>query len=79
VDSGEGWLFLFLGLLSGMLLFLEHPTPKAGVLLALTVWASCRFYYFAFYVTQHYVDPRDRFTGLGSPGSILDDTETAKG
>jgi hypothetical protein len=69
----------FLGLLSGMLLFLEHPTPKAGFLLALTVWALCRFYYFAFYVAQHYVDPRDRFTGLGSAGSILDGSETAKG
>jgi hypothetical protein len=67
----------FLGLLSGMLLFLEHPTPKAGVLSALTVWAMCR--YFAFYVTRHYVDPRDRFTGLGSAGSILDSSETAKG
>jgi hypothetical protein len=64
--QAKGWLFLFLGLLSGMLLFLEHPTLKAGVLLALTVWASCRFYYFAFYVTQHYVDPRYRFAGLWS-------------
>ena len=60
-----------------MLLFLEHPTPKAGVLPALSVGAMCR--YFAFYVTRHSVDPRDRFTGLGSAGSILDGSETAKG
>jgi hypothetical protein len=62
--QAKGWLFLLLGSLSGMLLFLEHPTPKAGVLLAVTVWAFGRFYYFAFYVTQHYVDPSYRFTGF---------------
>ena len=28
------------------------------------VWASCRAYYFAFYVIQHYVDPSYRFSGL---------------
>jgi hypothetical protein len=30
----------------------------------------CRFYYFAFYVIEHYVDPGYRFSGLGS--SFLD-------
>ena len=62
----KGWLFLLLGLLAGMLLLFEHPTPKARVLLAVTVWAFCRFYYFVFYVTQHYVDPSYRFNGLVS-------------
>ena len=61
-----GWPFLLLGLLSGMLLFLEHPTPKAGVLLALTVWASRRFDSFARYVTRDNIDPRDRFAGVWS-------------
>jgi len=28
------------------------------------VWAFCRFYYFAFYVIQHYVDPSYRFSSL---------------
>lgn len=60
----KGGLFLFLGLLSGILLFFEHPTPKTGLLLVLIVWAFCRFYYFAFYVIEHYVDPSYRFTGL---------------
>jgi hypothetical protein len=64
--QAKGWLFLFLGFLSGMLLFLDHPTARAGILLAVTVWAFCRFYYFAFYVTQHYVDASYRFTGLWS-------------
>jgi len=64
--QAKGWLFLFLGLLAGMLLFLQHPTPKCGVLLVVTVWAFCRFYYFAFDVTQNYVDPNFRFNGLFS-------------
>jgi hypothetical protein len=28
------------------------------------VWAFCRFYYFAFYVIEHYVDASYRFSGL---------------
>jgi hypothetical protein len=46
--QAKGCLFLLLGLLAGMLLLLEHPTPKSGLLLAATVSAFCRFYYFAF-------------------------------
>jgi hypothetical protein len=64
--QAKGCLFLLLGLLAGMLLFLEHPTLKASILLVVTVWAFCRFYYFAFYVTQNYVDPSYRFHGLVS-------------
>ena len=54
--KGKGLLFLFLGLLSGTLLFLERPTPRVAVLLILAVWSFCRFYYFAFYVLERYVD-----------------------
>lgn len=60
----KGTLFLFLGLMSAALLFLSQPTLKAGTLLALTVWSFCRFYYFAFYVVEHYADPSYRFSGL---------------
>jgi len=60
----KGILFLFLGLLSAMLLLLEHPSVKVALLLAITVWCFCRFYYFAFNVIQHYVDPSHRFSGL---------------
>ena len=35
-------------------------------LLAVALWAFCRFYYFAFYVIEKYVDPSYRFAGLGS-------------
>lgn len=62
----KGFLFLVSGLLAGVLLLLEHPTWKDAALLAMTVWCFCRFYYFAFYVIEHYVDGEYKFAGLGS-------------
>ena len=62
----KGLLFLVIGLLASVLLVLEHPSWKVGVLLAIVVWCFCRFYYFAFYVIEHYVDPGYRFSGLWS-------------
>ena len=62
----KGILFLIAGALAAGLLILTHPDAKVAALLALTVWCFCRFYYFAFYVIQHYVDPSYKFAGLGS-------------
>ena len=62
----KGLLFLLTGLASFALVILEHPTLKLVFLLAITVWCFCRFYYFAFYVIEHYVDPSYRFSGLWS-------------
>ena len=62
----KGLLFLLIGLLSSTLLILEQPSLKIAVLLAIAVWCFCRFYYFAFYVIEHYVDPAFRFSGLWS-------------
>jgi hypothetical protein len=67
----KGVLFLCLGCLSSALLFLEHPTTRVGLLLALTVWSFCRFYYFAFYVMKRHVDADYEFSGLGSLASHL--------
>jgi hypothetical protein len=67
----KGTLFLLLGLLSSALLILDHLTVKAAVLLVLTVWCFCRFYYFAFYVIEHYVDSNYRFSGLLSLARYL--------
>jgi len=64
VIKAKGVLFLFLGLLSGALLLLEHPSFQVGVLLTVAIWSFCRFYYFAFYVIERYVDPEYRFSGL---------------
>ena len=60
----KGLLFLFLGLLSGGLLVLDRPSLKVAALLAVSIWSFCRFYYFAFYVIEHYVDPTFRFSGV---------------
>ncbi len=62
----KGFLFLFLGTLSSALLLAEQPNLRIAILLALAVWGFARFYYFAFYVIEHYVDPGYRFAGLWS-------------
>jgi hypothetical protein len=62
----KGILFLVIGLLAAVLLILENPSWRVGVLLAITIWCFCRFYYFAFYVIEKYVDPGYRFSGLWS-------------
>lgn len=62
----KGVLFLALALGASVLLVLEAPGIKVALLLVLAVWASCRFYYFAFYVIEKYVDSGYRFSGLGS-------------
>ena len=62
----KGFLFLFAGLLAGTGLIADNPTPRTVLLLALCVWCLARFYYFCFYVIEHYVDPGYRFAGLSS-------------
>jgi hypothetical protein len=62
----KGLLFLVVGVLSSTLLILEHPKWKVAVLLGVSIWCFCRFYYFAFYVIERYVDPGYRFSGLRS-------------
>lgn len=60
----KGVLFLLLGLLAAALVFLERPTFCVAALLLVAIWSFCRFYYFAFYVLERYVDPSFRFSGL---------------
>jgi len=62
--KAKGILFLVLGLFSATLLFSERPSLRVAALLLLAVWSFCRFYYFAFYVLERYVDPSYRFSGL---------------
>lgn len=62
----KGLLFLFIGIVAVVLLFLDSPTLKTGALLAVAVWSFCRAYYFAFYVIEKYVDPNYKFSGLVS-------------
>ncbi len=60
----KGFLFLILGLLSASILMIYAPSLTVATLLAICIWSFCRFYYFAFYVIEHYVDSQYRFAGL---------------
>ena len=60
----KGMLFAAIALIAAALILLEKPSVTRAVLLALLVWASCRFYYFLFYVLERYVDPTLRYAGM---------------
>jgi hypothetical protein len=62
----KGLLFLLLGLLAAILLLAQIPGWKTTALLVVCIWSFCRFYYFAFYVIEKYVDSEYRFSGIGS-------------
>lgn len=60
----KGLLFLVIGITAAVLVYLDNPKWQTAVLLALAIWSFCRFYYFAFYVIEKYVDPGYKFSGL---------------
>jgi hypothetical protein len=62
----KGWLFLLMGCAAAALVLLESPSLRNALYLSVAIWAFCRFYYFAFYVIQNYIDPGYRFSGLAS-------------
>lgn len=62
----KGALFVVLGVLASGVLLAEARSWHTAMLLAVSIWAFCRAYYFAFYVLGHYVDPSFRFSGIGS-------------
>lgn len=59
-------LFVLIALASVTLILIELPSLRIAAYLALAIWASCRAYYFAFYVIERYIDPGFRFSGLWS-------------
>ncbi len=67
----KGFLFLGIGIAAAVLVFLDRPGWKTAILLALAIWSFCRFYYFAFYVIEKYVDPAYKFSGLLSFAKYL--------
>ena len=60
----KGLLFLGLGLLAVGILLMRDPSWPTVLLLAIGIWAFCRFYYFAFYVLHHYADENFKYSGL---------------
>lgn len=62
----KGFLFLVLCIMAGGALLALHPDWISFGLLALAIWAGSRWYYFMFYVIEHYVDSNYKFAGLTS-------------
>ncbi|MGC3989011.1 MAG: hypothetical protein QM796_04870 [Chthoniobacteraceae bacterium] len=60
----KGILFLLMGLIAAGLLLLKSPDLATALLLAITVWAFCRFYYFLFYVLENYAGRDRKYAGL---------------
>jgi hypothetical protein len=69
--KAKGLLFLLIGIAAAILVFLDNPGWKTAGLLALAIWSFCRFYYFAFYVIEKYIDPGYKFSGLISFAKYL--------
>jgi hypothetical protein len=60
----KGVAFGGIAVVAAVLVLFESPSVRTAVFLVLLVWAACRFYYFLFYVLEHYVDPTLRYAGL---------------
>jgi hypothetical protein len=60
----KGFLFLLAGIVAAGVLLGENFTIRTAFLLFVAIWSFCRFYYFAFYVIEKYVDPTFKFSGL---------------
>lgn len=67
----KGLLFLAIGITAAVLILVKEPDWTIALLLALAIWSFCRFYYFAFYVIEKYVDPNYKFSGLISFAKYL--------
>jgi len=62
--EGVWWLSVALGLFAGGLILFESPHARTLLLLAIAVWAFCRFYYFLFYVLERYAGRKEPFAGV---------------
>jgi len=60
----KGIAFLGIAVVASALILFESPSLRTAALLALAVWAACRFYYFLFYVLERYVDPSLRYASI---------------
>lgn len=62
----KGWLFLVLAIIASIGLLIQVLSWQNAALLAIALWAACRWYYYMFYVIEKYVDPEFKFAGLTS-------------
>lgn len=67
----KGLMFALIVLMSGAgIILYDDPWHELG-LLAVCLWAACRFYYFLFHVLERYVGVEGRYTGLIDLGMRL--------
>jgi uncharacterized membrane protein YadS len=60
----KGVMFCGISAATAAKILIETRSWELAVLLAVLVGSACRFYYFLFYVLEHYVDPTMRYAGL---------------
>ena len=74
----KGGLFAVIGLVASGLLIANQPNIKTVLLLSLAIWAWCRFYYFLFYVLEHYAGRKRPYAGmLDALKSVFNKPESA--
>lgn len=60
----KGLLFALVALLSGFGLLLQSLHWETLCLLLIFGWSACRFYYFLFYVLEHYAGRGQKYAGV---------------
>jgi len=60
----KGLLFSVVALLSGGGLFLQSLRWETLCLILIFGWSACRFYYFLFYVLEHYAGRGCKYAGI---------------
>lgn len=60
----KGFLFLFLGLLAGVVILFESHNLRTLLLLVIVIWSFCRFYYYLFYVLEKYIGRDQKYAGI---------------
>ena len=60
----KGVLFVLIGLAGAAMIFIQVPNFRTALLLIITIWGFCRFYYYLFYVLDRYLGRDKRFSGV---------------
>lgn len=60
----KGLLFLVIGLMACGGILLEAASLRVLFLMVVGVWGFCRFYYYLFYVLEHYAGRDRKYAGI---------------
>lgn len=60
----KGISFALIGLMSTGILIWQLNDLSLTLMLLIAIWAWCRFYYFLFYVLEHYAGRKRPYAGL---------------